>query len=143
MPTAVHITNDMRKDDIQMSKLYSFARRQLGAWGNNVGSQIAKAIKQEQKQAIKEIYVEERKEYADEARELFKKLCHAGKIRKEQQKLLRSLIETLLGSYANEYKRKHYDNEFHRLYTYLKAYHLDKDDWDKIMTALEQIQYSS
>jgi hypothetical protein len=126
-----------------MSKLYSFVRHQVGRYGDNFGHQIAKAIQTEQKQAIKEIYVEERKEYADEARELFKELCHAGKIRKEQQKALRQLIEALLGSYANEYKRKHYDNEFHRLYTYLKAYHLDKDDWDKIMTALEQIQKSS
>jgi hypothetical protein len=126
-----------------MSKLYGFIRHQVGRYGDNFGHQIAKAIETEQKQAIKEIYIEERKEYADEARELFKTLCHAGKIRKEQQKVLRSLIEILLGSYAAEYKRKHYDNEFHRLYTYLKAYHLDKDDWDKILTVLEQIQYSS
>lgn len=126
-----------------MSKLYSFVRRQARAWGNNLGKEIEKAIEAEQKQAIKEIYIEERKEYADEARELFKQLCHAGKIRKEQQKALRSLIETLLGSYAAEHKRKHYDNEFHRLYTYLKDYHLDRDDWDKILTALEQIQQSS
>ena len=126
-----------------MSRLYSFIRHQLGRHGDNFGNQIAKAIQTEQKQAIKEIYVEERKEYADQARELFKALCHAGKIRKEQQKALRSLIETLLGSYAVEYKRKHYNNEFHRLYTYLKAYHLDKSDWDRIMTALEEIQRSS
>jgi hypothetical protein len=121
-----------------MFKLLNFV---AGNYGRQFGREIAKAIQQEQKQAIKEIYNEERKEHADEARELFKQLCHAGKIRKEQQKLLRSFIESLLGSYAAEYKR--YDNEFHRLYTYLKAYHLDKDDWDKIMTALDQIQKSS
>jgi hypothetical protein len=126
-----------------MSKLFRFANHVVGNCSRQFGKQIARAIEKEQKQAIKTIYVEERKEYADEARELFKQLCHAGKIRKEQQKLLRSLIETLLGSYTNEYKRKHYDNEFHRLYTYLKAYHLDKDDWNKILTALEEIQYSS
>jgi hypothetical protein len=126
-----------------MSKLYSFVRHQVGRYGDNFGNQIAKAIQTEQKQAIKEIYIDERKEYADQARELFRTLCHAGKIRKEQQKVLRGLIETLLGSYAEEYKRKKYDNEFHRLYTYLKAYHLDKSDWDAILTKLEEIQYSS
>jgi hypothetical protein len=126
-----------------MSKLYGIIRHQIGRYGDNFGHQIAKAIETEQKQAIKEIYIEERKESADQARELFKSLCHAGKIRKEQQKALRSLIETLLGSYAAEYKRKHYDNEFHRLYTYLKAYYLDKSDWEQIQTFLEQIQKSS
>jgi TRAP-type mannitol/chloroaromatic compound transport system substrate-binding protein len=126
-----------------MSKLFRFANHVVGNYSREFGNQIAKAIQAEQKQAIKEIYIEERKEYADQARELFKKLCHQGKIRKEQQQVLRHLIETLLGSYAEEYKKKRYDNEFHRLYTYLKAYHLDKDDWEQIMVALEQIQYSS
>jgi hypothetical protein len=123
--------------------MFKFLKFVAGNYGRQFGKEIATAIQAEQKQAIKKIYVEERKKYADEARELFKQLCHAGKIRKEQQQMLRNLIETLLGSYAEEYKRKHYDNEFHRLYTYLKAYHLDKNDWDKIITALEQIQKSS
>jgi hypothetical protein len=126
-----------------MSKLYSFIRHQLGRHGDSIGNQISKAIVKEQEQAIKEIYIKERKEYADQARDQFKKLCHQGKIKKAQLKTLRSLIETLLGSYAAEYRRMKFDNEFHRLYTYLKAYHLDKSDWDKILTALEEIQYSS
>jgi hypothetical protein len=126
-----------------MSKLYSFIRHSIGRQGDSIGNQISKAIEKEQEEAIKEIYIEERKQYADQAREQFKKLCHAGKIKKAQLKTLRSLMETLLGSYVGEYKAKHYDNEFHRLYTYLKAYHLDKNDWDKILTALEEIQYSS
>jgi hypothetical protein len=126
-----------------MSKLFKFASHVLGGYGDKFGRQIARAIENEQKVAIKEIYIDERKPYADQAREQFKKLCHQGKIRKEQMKMLRSLIETLLGSYAAEYKKKKYDNEFHRLYTYLKAYHLDKSDWDKILTKLEEIQHSS
>jgi hypothetical protein len=126
-----------------MSKLYRFIRHQAGQYGDNFGHQIARAIQTEQKQAIKEIYIGERKQYADQAREQFKALCHAGKIKKEQMKMLRSLLETLLGSYVSEYKSMKFDNEFHRLYTYLRAYHLDKSDWDKILTAMDQIQHSS
>jgi hypothetical protein len=130
----------INKGGIYMLRMLNYV---IGNHSRQFGKEITKAMQTEQKQAIKEIYTEERKECADQARKLFKTLCHAGKIRKEQQKALRSLIETLLGSYAAEYKGKHYDNEFHRLYTYLKAYHLDNSDWDKIMTALEEIQKSS
>jgi hypothetical protein len=123
--------------------MFKLLNHVAGNYGRQFGKEIAIAIQAEQKQAIKEIYVEERKEYADQARELFRQLCHAGEIRKEQQKALRSLIETLLGSYAEEYKRKHYDNEFHRLYTMLKSYHLDQSDWHVILKSLDEIQHSS
>ena len=126
-----------------MSKLYGFIRHQIGSYGDNIGNRIERAIQEEQKRALEEIYIAERKDSADQARELFKALCHQGKIRKAEQKALRSLIEDLLGSYAEEYKSKKYDNEFHRLYTYLKSYHLDKDDWNIIIRTLEQIQQSS
>jgi hypothetical protein len=126
-----------------MSKLYRFANRIIGNYSSQFGRRIEKAIQTEQKQAIKEIYVEERKEHADQARELFKKLCHAGKIRKAEQSALRELLECRLGGYAEEYKGMRFDNEFHRLYTMLKSYHLDQSDWHVIFESLERIQHSS
>ena len=95
-----------------MSKLYGFIRRQIGAYGYSIGRRIEKVMQEEQKHAVKNIYIIERKMYADQARELFKRLCHAGKIRKKEQRELRKLIEELLGSYAEEYNRKRYNNEF-------------------------------
>jgi molecular chaperone GrpE (heat shock protein) len=126
-----------------MSKLFKFASHVLGGYGDKFGREIARAIQTEQKQAIKEIYIEERKEYADQVRQKFGILCHAGKIKKEQLKMVRSLLESILGGYAVEYKDMRFDNEFHRIYTMLKSYHLDNNDCEEIMSALDQIQHSS
>jgi hypothetical protein len=126
-----------------MSKLFKFASHVLGGYGNKFGREITKVIQTEQKQAIKEIYIEERKDFADQVRLKFNLLCHEGKIRKEQQQALRKLIESLLGGYAAEYKSMRFDNEFHRIYTMLRSYHLDESDCEEIKSILEQIQYSS
>lgn len=126
-----------------MSKIYGLACRFLKGYTKNISKEFTKAIKEEQKEAIKEIYENERKRYADQARKLFNALCRQGKIRKEQQKSLRYLLENCLGDYVEEYKGWKFDNEFHRLYTYLRSYHLDEGDWNRIQTFLEQIQKSS
>jgi hypothetical protein len=126
-----------------MSKPYRFVNHVIGNYSKQFGRRIAKAVQAEQKQAIKEIYVEERKECADRVRNDFKALCHAGWIKGKELKELRILLESCLGSYVSEYKGWKFDNEFHRLYTYLKSYHLDKGDWKRIQEYLEQIQKSS
>jgi uncharacterized protein (DUF4415 family) len=126
-----------------MGSMYRFANFLVKGKVSKMAQQINRAIEKEQKDAIKQIYETERKEYADQARELFKSLCHEGKIKKEQQQALRKLLEDCLGSFKQEYKGWRFDNEFHRLYTYLRSYHLDEGDWHRIHDFLEQIQKGS
>jgi hypothetical protein len=126
-----------------MGKGYRFASYLVKGNASKFGREFANALKKEQKEELKEIYERERKQYADMARTQFNMLCHKGKIRSEELKTLRQLIESLLGSYAAEYKRMKFDNEFHRIYTMLMSYHLDEHDWNSILITLEEIQYSS
>ena len=69
--------------------------------------------------------------------------CHQGRIKKAELQMLRGLIETRLGGFAEEYKGWKFDNEFHRIYTYLRSYHLDEQDWHSVLKSLDEIQHSS
>lgn len=126
-----------------MGKGYRLASYFVKGSTSKFGRKFANAIKKKQKEELKEIYERERKQYADVARAQFNMLCHKGKIKSEELKTLKQLIESLLGSYAADYKRMKFDNEFHRIYTMLMSYHLDESDWSRIIIALEEIQYSS
>jgi hypothetical protein len=89
-------------------------------------------------QQLKEIYVRERKEYYLEARELFNSLCKQGAIHGEDLVLLRKLLEESLGEYAKDYKGYKFDNEFKRIYVYMKSWHIEVRQWKQIIDFLNK-----
>ena len=44
-----------------------------------------------------------------------------------------------MGGFAEDYKKMKFDNEFHRIYTYFKCWHLDAEDWQTIIEHLNKI----
>lgn len=104
------------------------------------------------KQQIKEIYLKERKPFYDEARTLFNMLMKEAKLSHEQIMYLRKLLENALGDKVHDYddfthaiKRKGetirvkgFQNDAHRIYTYMKSYSIDVGDWKKIIDFLKE-----
>jgi hypothetical protein len=88
---------------------------------------------------IKENYDREMRPYYEVTQSKFNKLCKQGKITSDELYLLRLLIEECMGSYAEQYKRMHFKNGFHRIYTYLKCWYLDKGDFVEIQRYLDEI----
>lgn len=93
--------------------------------------------------ARKELYDREIKPYYEETQHLFNRMCKAGQITSDELYLLRVLIEDCLGVYKQQYKSMKFKNEFHRIYTYLKSWYLDKMDFLQIQAYLEEISQNS
>lgn len=92
---------------------------------------------------LKEIYERERKPYYLEARQLFNELCKQGRMRHEDAVLLRRLLEESLGAYAEEYKGYKFQNEYNRIYVYLKNWHIDVRDWKRVLNFLNEVYEES
>jgi ABC-type dipeptide/oligopeptide/nickel transport system permease component len=91
---------------------------------------------------IKEIYINERKPYYEECRILFNTLCKRGKMHKEDVTLIKMLLESSLGDYVSEYKGYKFQNEYQRVYTYMKNWHITKQDWERILIFLNELYES-
>jgi hypothetical protein len=96
-----------------------------------------------QLKAIKEIYERERKPYYLEARQLFNELCKKGKMHHEDAVLLRRLLEESLGAYAKEYNGYKFQNEYNRIYVYLKNWYIDVQDWKRVLNFLNEVYEES
>jgi len=92
--------------------------------------------------ALKEIYEKERKPYYLEARAIFNSLCKQGKMHHEDIVLFRKLLEDSVGSYIQEYKGYKFENEYNRIYVYLKNWHIDVSQWEQIINYLNEIYES-
>lgn len=124
-------------------KVFRTANRAIKMYSSRTAKQVAKERKKAENELYKQLWEKERKHYYEEARNIFNKLCHQGKIKKRQQEALRHLLERRIAGYMKDYKKMQFDNEFHRIYTYLKCYHLNKSDWEEILEYLYEIQKSS
>ena len=124
-------------------KIFRTANRAIRMYSSRTAKQVAKERKKAENELYKQLWEKERKHYYEEARNMFNQLCKQGKIRRSQQQALRNILESKMGEYAKEYKNMRFDNEFHRIYTYLKCYHLNKSDWEEILEYLYEIQKSS
>jgi hypothetical protein len=87
----------------------------------------------------KETYDQNIKPYYEAAQKRFNQLCKEGKIESDELYLLRVLIEECLGTSVIQYKGTKFKNGFHRVYTYLKCWELDKSDFSSIMDYLNEI----
>lgn len=121
-------------------KVFRTANRAIKMYSSRTAKQVAKERKKAENELYKQLWEKERKHYYEEARNMFNQLCKQGKIRRSQQQALRNILESKMGEYAKEYKNMRFDNEFHRIYTYMKSYHLDQGDWEEIMEYLYEIQ---
>ena len=120
--------------------MFKMAKKGIRLYSEKLARDYKRLLDKEQKEAIKNIYERERQPYADQVKNEFNILCHQGRIKKAEQKELRILLEKLLGGYVSEYKSMRFDNEFHRLYTYLRSYHLDRDDFTEINSYLGSLR---
>lgn len=99
-----------------------------------------KEVRKKEDEYYKFVWEKERKEYYLTTRDKFKQLCKEGRIRKQQQKDLIWLLERLIAGFMKDYRTMEFENEFHRIYTYLKCWHLDADDWERINKYLDKVQ---
>lgn len=123
--------------------VFKLANKAIRRYSSKLAKQAAEERKKAEHKLYKQIWEKERKHYYEEARTIFNQLCHEGKIKREQQKTLLNLLENLLGEYTKEYKKMKFDNEFHKIYTYMKSWHLNESDWEEILEYLYEIQESS
>jgi hypothetical protein len=92
---------------------------------------------------LKGIYEQERKPYYLEARQLFNELCKQGRMHHEDVVLLKRLLEESLGAFVEEYKGYKFQNEYNRIYVYLKNWHIDVPDWERILNFLNELYEES
>jgi hypothetical protein len=102
---------------------------------------------------IKEIWERERKGYYEIARELFHSAMKQGKLSREQILHVRRLLEDSLGNYVHDFddyykvvkkgnkevKVMGFENDCHRIYTYMKSYHISVEDWQRIIDFLNKV----
>jgi hypothetical protein len=58
---------------------------------------------------------------------------------RENMVLLRKLLEESMGDLKHEYDGWKFDNEFHRIYTYMKNWHIDVYQWEEIIDFLNEV----
>lgn len=85
------------------------------------------------KKDAKIIYEKEYKPYYEKTRDLFNQLMKNGSLSREEILEFKLLLNKCLGSYTHEYKNKKvfkFENDCHEIYTKLKSYNLDVNDWN-------------
>lgn len=105
------------------------------------------------KNQLKDIYENERKCYYEEARSLFNQQMKTGRLSKDHIKYLRKLLENSLGDTIHDFdnytrtvkkgnkeiKKKGFENDAHRIYTYMKSYYIEPKEWQKIIEFLKGV----
>lgn len=97
---------------------------------------------------IKIIYNNELKQYYEEARKLFNNLMKNKCLSHNHILYLRKLLEEELGEYIHDYDdystkkngkiQKGFTNDCHRIYTYMKSYHISENGWKQILDFLHE-----
>mgnify|MGYP000996409830 FL=1 len=96
---------------------------------------------------LKENYDKELKPLYEEARNLFNQQMKNKQLSHEQILYLENIIKDELGEYVHDYDnysiikngevQKGFKNDCHKIYVYMKSYHIDKSGWQRIINYLQ------
>jgi hypothetical protein len=91
-------------------------------------------------QKVKETYFKERQQYYLECRDLFRNLMQGGILTKNDIQQIKATLEGYLEDYLSEYQNMKFQNNAHRIYTYLKSYFITVAQFEELIAFLKECE---